>query len=74
MAEPQPRTIVCDVGILAADVTTIDALARLQLIARRLGRELRLRGASRELVELLELCGVGEILRVEVGREPEERE
>jgi anti-anti-sigma regulatory factor len=74
MSEQHPRTIVCDVGFLAVDATTIDALARLQLASRRLGHELQLCGVSRELVELIELCGLSGVLHVEVGRQPEQRE
>jgi anti-anti-sigma regulatory factor len=57
-----------------ADLATIDVLARLQLAARRTGLELRLRHASCELQELIELAGLGEVLRVEAGGQPEERE
>jgi anti-anti-sigma regulatory factor len=64
----------CDVRALCADVAAIDALARLQLAARRAGFELRLLRASPELRCLLELTGLETVLRVEPGREPEERE
>jgi hypothetical protein len=65
------RTIVCDVAALAdsPDVTTIDALARIQLTLRAHGLEILLRGASEELVELIELVGLADVLRVE----PEKR-
>jgi hypothetical protein len=74
MAVPRPTPIVCDVGAVAADVLAVDLLARLQLNARRFGVELRLRNASPELQELLALLGLREILGVEAGRQPEERE
>jgi hypothetical protein len=74
MAEPPSSTLFCDVRALAPDALTIDALARLQLAARRVGREVSLRGASLELVELLDLCGLTGVLRVEVGGQPEQRE
>jgi hypothetical protein len=74
MAVQGSRTIVCDVSALAPDATAIDALARLVLALRRLGLELRLRHASRELQELVELVGLAEVLRAEPGGEPEERE
>jgi hypothetical protein len=74
MAGPRPSTIVCDVGALAPDAAAIDALARLQLAARRLGLEIRLRHASSELLCLLTFVGLSEVLRVEVGGQPEERE
>jgi anti-anti-sigma regulatory factor len=69
-----PRPIVCDLGRLAGvDVGTLDALARLQLDVRRRGFELRLRRAPEDLVCLLELTGLSEVLRLEPGREAEER-
>jgi ABC-type transporter Mla MlaB component len=70
----------CDVrGLVAADLGTVDALARLQLTARRLGSSVRLRNAPAELRELLALAGLGEVVpcsgdsAVEVGRQPEQR-
>jgi ABC-type transporter Mla MlaB component len=74
MAEPRPSTIVCDVGGVAVDATTVDALARLQLAARRLGHDVLLSDVPSELVELLELCGLRDVLRLEVRGQPEERE
>ena len=68
--------IVCDVGGLAPpDVVAVDALARLQLTARRFGCRLRLRTVSAELEDLLAFMGLAEaVLRLEVGRQAEERE
>ena len=75
MSAPSRRsTIPCDVRAAPADARVLDALARLQLEARRVGLEIRLRGASSALLELLEFAGLGEVLRVEAGGEPEERE
>jgi ABC-type transporter Mla MlaB component len=54
--------VVCDVGDLAPDAVTVDVLARLQLTARRLGREVRLRHACGELRELLALIGLTEVV------------
>lgn len=75
MDAPRRRTIICDLKALAGrpDVATIDALARLQLMLRRDGLEILLRGASEELVELVELVGLAEVLRVESRRQTEER-
>jgi ABC-type transporter Mla MlaB component len=62
------------------DLAVVDELARLQLAARHLGCSIRLRGACRELSELLELAGLTEIvtgaasLGLEVGGESERRE
>jgi hypothetical protein len=67
-------TIVCDVGALAPDVLTVGALARLQLTARRLGLEIRLSHASTELRQLVAFVGLEEVLGVEAGRQPEQRE
>ena len=53
---------------MALDLGTVDALARLQLAGRRLGFDVRLT-PTEELLELLELCGL-----VEVLWQPEERE
>ena len=75
--------VACDVGALAEpDAITIDALARLQLTARRLGRRVELRSACEELEDLLTLTGLLEVLTVggpagsavEAWREPELRE
>ena len=74
MAAGRPSTLVCDVATLAPDAVTLDALAHLQVAASRLGYELVLRGASARLLELVELFGLCELLPVEAGREPEERE
>ena len=67
-------TLVCDVHALPPDAAAIDALARLQLAARRVGLEVRLCHASKELCGLLELVGLSDVLRVESGWQPEERE
>jgi hypothetical protein len=44
------------------DLAVVDQLARWQLAARRLGCSIRLRGACGELVELLNLVGLGELV------------
>ncbi|MDX3357339.1 STAS domain-containing protein [Streptomyces sp. ME01-24h] len=60
LAERGGGTVVCDVGGLdgAPDVVLLDALARLQLTARRHGGLIRLRGAGGALRELLALTGL----------------
>ena len=73
MAVPRPSTLVCDVGALPPDAAAVEALARLQLAARRVGLEIRLCRASSELRDLLVFCGLDAVLRVEVGRQSEER-
>ncbi len=68
-------SVVCDVSaIVQPDAGVVDALARLQLTARRLGCDLRLRRESLELEQLLDFVGLAEVLRLEVGRQSEERE
>ena len=74
MAARARSTIVCDVAGLDPDASAIDALARFRLGARRLGFEVRLRGMSAELRELLEFVGLAGVLGVEAGGQPEERE
>jgi ABC-type transporter Mla MlaB component len=58
------HVVICDVGGLERpDVVAVDALARLQLTAKRLGRRIRLRGSDRLLDELLRLSGLDDVLR-----------
>ena len=72
--------VVCDVGALAPDAVTVDALARLQLTAQRFGRRIRLRHACGELQELLVMVGLADVVPPYVGlplepqRQAEERE
>jgi len=58
----------------AVDIGTVDALARLQLTARRFGWRLRLREIPLELRELIELAGLSGVLGVETLGQTEERE
>jgi hypothetical protein len=74
MVTPFPGPIVVDAGTLAPDATTLDVLARVQLTARRIGLEARLRNASGELRDLIAFAGLTDALRVELERKPEERE
>jgi ABC-type transporter Mla MlaB component len=53
---------LCDVSGVEPDAVTVDALARLQLGARRTGCEVRLRNASPELLELLGFMGLRDVL------------
>ena len=52
----------CDVRGVDVDAVTVDALARLQLAARRHGCQVRLRHASTELLELVAFMGLGDVL------------
>jgi hypothetical protein len=72
--------VVCDVDALAPDAAAVDALARLQLSARRLGLDVGLGNASDELLELIALVGLCDVLpvcpasRIEPGGQAEEGE
>jgi ABC-type transporter Mla MlaB component len=72
--------VVCDLaGVRAPDAVTLDALARMQLAARRSGRHMRVRHACDELRDLVTLTGLSEVLPcagsgLEPGREAEQRE
>ena len=64
----------CDVAEVAdPDLVTIEALARVGLAARRLGADVRLRGASVELLDLLAFCGLPMRLVLEAEGQAEER-
>lgn len=56
------RLAFCDVGGVAADAVTVDALARLQLAARAHGCVVRLRNPSPELRELVAFMGLADVL------------
>jgi ABC-type transporter Mla MlaB component len=50
--------------LVAADLRSVDALARLQVVASRRGRRLQLHGAAEGLVALLEFVGLDDVVRV----------
>jgi ABC-type transporter Mla MlaB component len=52
----------CDVAGIEPDAVTVDAIARLQLAARRRGCVVRLCNASDALLELVELMGLTNVL------------
>lgn len=60
--ESGPAVAFCDVRGVEPDAVTVDALARLQLSARRHGCTVRLRNASPELRGLIELMGLSAAL------------
>ena len=73
--------ILCDVGaVVDPDVAAVEALARLRVATRRLGRRMHVQNASLDFESLLAFMGLGDVLpvredlRLEVGRKPEERE
>jgi ABC-type transporter Mla MlaB component len=53
---------LCDVRGVDPNAVTVDALARLQLAARRYGCRVHLRGASDELLDLLGFMGLSDVL------------
>ena len=57
-----PDIALCDVSSVEPDAVTVDALARLQLAARRYGCQVRLREASAELLELVTFMGLTNVL------------
>jgi hypothetical protein len=65
---------LCDVGLLPADAVAVDALARIQLAARRMGRDVVLRQATGDLRGLVALVGLAGVLRIEPGGQAEQRE
>ena len=56
------EVVVWDAAPLPADIATVDALARLTLLARRNGGVIQLRRVSPELRELIDLVGLGRVL------------
>jgi ABC-type transporter Mla MlaB component len=52
----------CDVAGLEPDAVTVEALARLQLGARRVGCQVRLQHASEDLLQLVAFMGLRNVL------------
>jgi ABC-type transporter Mla MlaB component len=61
-ARTAPTDALCDVRDVPADAVTVDALARLQLAARRCGCTVHLRNASGDLLELVAFMGLENVL------------
>jgi ABC-type transporter Mla MlaB component len=57
-----PKVAYCDVSSVEPDAVTVEALARLQLGAKRHGCVVRLRGASPALLELVAFMGLRDVL------------
>src|SRR5690606_15314428 len=57
-----PGVVGCDVRGVVPDAVTVEALARLQLAARRHGCQVELHHASGELLDLLAFMGLGSVL------------
>ena len=60
--ESRADVALCDVTGVEADAVTVEALARLQVAARRHGCLVRLRHASEELRELIAFMGLRDVL------------
>ena len=56
------QDVECDVKGVPADAVTVDALARLQLVASRNACRIRRRNASERLLELVDLMGLSDVL------------
>lgn len=64
--DPAVEGVVCDVGGLRRpDVVALEALARLQLAARRRGRRVALRNVGADLRALLAVTGLADLVPVE---------
>ncbi len=57
-----PDIALCDVSGIYPDAVTVDALARLQLAAKRHGCQVRLRHATDELLDLVAFMGLTDVL------------
>ena len=62
LAGTRGAVALCDVRGVEPDAVTVDALARLQVAARRHGCQVRLRHASDELLELVSFMGLADVL------------
>ena len=62
LSESGAGAAVCDVADVEPDAVVVDALARLQLGARRNGCRVRLRHAAPELLDLLVFMGLRDVL------------
>jgi hypothetical protein len=62
--------VVCEVRGVEPDAVTVDALARLQLAARRRGCRVLLRGASPDLLALVAFMGLEDVLAEEPATPP----
>jgi ABC-type transporter Mla MlaB component len=62
LAENRAAVLRCEVNGVEADAVTVDALARLQLAARRHGCRIRLCGASDGLLALVAFMGLEDVL------------
>jgi ABC-type transporter Mla MlaB component len=64
----QGGVLICNIVGVSADAVAIEALARLALGARRHRCQVELRGSTEKLDALIELVGLGEVLRRRTAR------
>ena len=64
LCERRPCIVRCDVHGVEPDAVTVDALARLQLAAKRHGCRLHVIGAGDALRRLIALMGLDDVLPV----------
>jgi hypothetical protein len=62
LSESGTEVAICDVSNVGIDAVTIDAVARLQLAARRHGCRIRLCSAPHELLDLVAFMGLSNVL------------
>ncbi|HEY2950792.1 MAG TPA: STAS domain-containing protein [Micromonosporaceae bacterium] len=76
LRDRRDAVVQCEVGtITEPDTVTLEALARLQLTARRLGGRIQVCGAQRRLREIIAFTGLGEVLPLaQASGQAEERE
>jgi ABC-type transporter Mla MlaB component len=67
LSASRAEVAVCDVDGVGVDAVTVEALAQLQLGARRNGCRVRLCGASPELLELVRFLGLTDVLPCDAG-------
>jgi hypothetical protein len=74
LVDDETGAVVARVEARVVDITLIGTLARIALMARRLGRRVRLLDAGPELRGLLELVGLAGAVGVQPGGQPERGE
>lgn len=74
VVDAHTEAVLCRLEVDRTDLALVEALARLQLAARRRGTRVRVRGAEPELLALLELVGLGDVLAGQALGQPEGRE
>jgi ABC-type transporter Mla MlaB component len=62
LAESGAEVAVCDLRGVAPDAVAVDALARLELAARRHGCQIQVGGGSPDLCELISFMGLRDVL------------